>query len=123
MCRFCGQQLPEKSQFCTQCGNPTGILSNETMERNQRKPTNSQPEEMNMTVLYVMVSLLILTVLFPPWESPPGQPPEFLGFHFIANPPTTEFGSGIISYFLWTIALVTVAIAGFYFSWYFRKGK
>ena len=80
---------------------------------------------MNMTVLFVMVAALILAVVFPPWETPPGRPPEFLGFHFILNPPQAgaNEGSGIISRLLITIELVTIAVAGLYFSWLFRKKK
>ena len=82
-----------------------------------------EAEDMNMTVLSVMVAGLILVVVFPPWETPPGRPPEFLGFHFILNPPDTGAtgGSGIISRLLITIELVTIAVAGLYFSWLFRK--
>lgn len=76
-----------------------------------------------MTILYVMVGFLLLATVFPPWETPPGHPPEFLGFHFVLSPPPFDSGetTGIISRFLWTIELVTIAIAGFYFSWLFRK--
>jgi len=73
---------------------------------------------MNLSVLYVMVGLLILAVVFPPWETPPGQSPEFLGFHFILNPPESD---SIVSRLLITIELVTIAMAGFYLSWLFRK--
>ena len=80
---------------------------------------------MNMTALYVMVAALILAVLFPPWETPPGRTPEFLGFHFILNPPAFAAGGrdgpGVISRLLLTIELVTIAVAGFYFSWLLRK--
>jgi len=73
---------------------------------------------MNMPVLYTMVGLLLLALLVPPWETPPGQPPEFLGFHFILNPPESD---SIVSWLLITIELVTIAMAGFYLSWLFRK--
>jgi len=80
---------------------------------------------MNMPVLYLMVALLILAGLFPPWETAPGQPPEFLGFHFIANPPDAVSAGpgnpGVVSRLLISIELVTIAMAGFYFSWLFRK--
>ncbi|HJU03931.1 MAG TPA: hypothetical protein VJ692_02185 [Nitrospiraceae bacterium] len=79
---------------------------------------------MNVPILYVMVAALILAVLFPPWETPPGQPPQFLGFHFILNPPkvgTDGQGVGVFSRLLITIELVTIAVAGFYFSWLFRR--
>jgi len=71
-----------------------------------------------MPVLYTMVGLLLLALLVPPWETPPGQPPEFLGFHFILNPPESD---SIVSWLLITIELVTIAMAGFYLSWLFRK--
>ena len=71
-----------------------------------------------MPVLYTMVGLLLLALLVPPWETPPGQPPEFLGFHFILNPPESD---SIVSRLLITIELVTIAMAGFYLSWLFRK--
>lgn len=78
-----------------------------------------------MEVLYVMVALLGVAILFPPWETPPGQPAEFLGFHFILSPPgilaIDGQASGIISRFLWSIELVTIAIGGFYLSWLLRK--
>ena len=80
---------------------------------------------MNIEVLYGMVAVLFLALLFPPWEMPPGYPPEFLGFHFIRSPPVLpENGgatTGVISRFLWMIDLVTVATAGFYLSWLFRR--
>jgi hypothetical protein len=79
---------------------------------------------MNMPVLYVMVGLLFLVVLFPPWEAPPGQPPEFLGFHMIGNAPAISQGgnqAGVISRPLLAIELITIAVTGFYFSWLFRK--
>lgn len=83
-------------------------------------PETPVKEEMNARVLYIMIVGLVVAVLFPPWETAPGQPPEFLGFHFILRGPGPE-SEGVISRFLWTIELVTIAIAGFYFSWYFRK--
>lgn len=80
---------------------------------------------MNLPILYLMIAGLILAGLFPPWESAPGRPPEFLGFHFILNPPdvasTGQGTAGVVSRLLITIELVTIAIAGFYFSWLFRK--
>lgn len=73
---------------------------------------------MNLLVLYVMVGLLILAVLFPPWETPPGQSPEFLGFNFILSPSEPD---SVVSRLLITIELVTIAMAGIYLSWLFRK--
>lgn len=75
-------------------------------------------ETLNIRILYVMVALLILALLFPPWEAPPGDPPEFLGFHFIFSPPTP---GAVVSRILQTIQLVTIAVGGMYFSWFFRS--
>lgn len=112
LCHHCGHELPDESRFCTRCGRlvvgPAPSV-----------PTGLAAEEMNATVLYVMVGLLILAALFPPWESSPGQPPEFLGFHFAFSPP----GEAVISRMLLTIELVTIAVAGFYFSWLFHKRR
>ena len=65
-----------------------------------------------------MVAALILAGLFPPWETPPSQPPEFLGMHFILSPPAPE---AMVSRMLVTIELVTIAIAGMYGAFLFRK--
>lgn len=78
-------------------------------------------EEMNMPILIGMTILLALTVIFPPWETPSHASPAFLGFHFFLTPPHTSSGPGVISRLLLTIALVTIATGGFYFSWLFRK--
>jgi hypothetical protein len=67
-----------------------------------------------------MAAMLSLALLFPPWETPPSQAPEFLGLHFILNPPTPE---AIVSRLLLTIELVTIAIAGLYGSFFFRQKK
>ncbi|MCP9470088.1 MAG: hypothetical protein NNA31_08845 [Nitrospira sp.] len=72
---------------------------------------------MNIHVLYGMVAALVLALLFPPWETPPDQPPEFLGMHFLLSPPTPE---SVVSRMLLTIELVTIAIAGLYGSFLFR---
>jgi hypothetical protein len=61
---------------------------------------------------------LIVAVLFPPWETPPDRPPEFLGMHFILSPPTPD---AVVSRMLLTIELVTLAIAGLYAAFLFRK--
>jgi hypothetical protein len=119
-CRFCGQDLEEAARFCIRCGKPVAasLLSPET---------GPETEEMSMPALYVMVAGLVLALLFPPWETPPGQPPEFLGFHFFLSPPdsgtTGSTGSGVVSRLLLTIELVTIAVAGLYVSWLFRKRR
>ena len=66
----------------------------------------------------MMVALLILALLFPPWETPPEDAPEFLGFHFILSPPSPV---AVVSRILQTIQLVTIAVGGMYFSWLFRS--
>jgi hypothetical protein len=81
-------------------------------------PTRSTPEQLNINVLYGMVVLLILALVFPPWESPPTQEPEFLGMHFIYSPPAPE---AVVSRMLLTIELVTIAIAGMYGAFLFRQ--
>ncbi|GJL60359.1 MAG: hypothetical protein NPIRA03_32160 [Nitrospirales bacterium] len=78
---------------------------------------NSNQEPLNLRILYIMVGLLILAVLFPPWQTPPDQTPEFLGFHFITSPPTEGAQRSPI---LQNIQLFTIAVAGLYFSWAFR---
>ena len=65
-----------------------------------------------------LVAMLSLAILFPPWETPPSQAPEFLGLHFILSPPTPD---AIVSRLLLTIELVTIAIAGLYGSFLFRQ--
>src|SRR5207244_11346965 len=81
-CSFCGQELPESSRFCTSCGRAVAGSAQTDRVAIPPRPERPDAEEMNLSVLYVMVGLLILAVLFPPWETPPGQSPEFLGFHF-----------------------------------------
>jgi hypothetical protein len=67
-----------------------------------------------------MVATLFLAIIFPPWETPPSQAPEFLGLHFILSPPTED---AVVSRLLLTIELVTIAIAGMYGSFLFRQKK
>ncbi|MEK6526616.1 MAG: zinc ribbon domain-containing protein [Nitrospirota bacterium] len=119
ICGACGHELPDQSRFCTRCGQ--AVLDSSQARPATKPATKSvgpEAEEMNMTVLYVMVGLLGLALLFPPWETPPAQPPEFLGFHFILSPPESD---AVVSRLLMTIELVTIAVAGFYLSWLFRK--
>lgn len=101
-CPACGHPLPDISRFCTRCG----------------KAVEEGVEEMNLTVLYLMVGILLLAIGFPPWETPPTQPPEFLGFFFVFSPPTPD---AQISRLLMTVELVTIVIGGVYFGWLFRK--
>ena len=100
-----------------QCGQPVRPLPKARMQPNK--------DDMNLPILYGMVAALIAAVLFPPWETPPGQPPAFLGFHFILVPSAgdgmAQEDAGVISRLLLTIELVTIAVAGLYFAWLFRK--
>lgn len=107
-CPSCGYELPLKGRFCPKCGN----------RADQKQVVESKQESLNIRILYIMVGLLILAVLFPPWQTPPDHPPEFLGFHFILSPPQAGAQR---SPFLQTIQLFTIAVAGLYFSWVFRE--
>lgn len=112
-CSGCRQAQPEINRFCTYCGR--------SFESGRREAPESGADEraqLNIHVLYGMVALLILALLVPPWETPPEQPPEFLGMHFILSPPVPE---AVVSRMLLTIELVTIAIAGMYGAFLFRK--
>lgn len=116
-CQVCGHELADASRFCTHCGAAVGVA---------RTPADRQSEEMHLPILYGMAVLLLFAVLFPPWETPPGTPPEFLGFHFVLDAPASPsggLGTGVISRLLLTVEVVTVAVGGLYFSWLFRKKK
>ena len=108
-CPACHRSLPEINRFCTYCGQRLAETPN---------PHASAPEQLNLNVLYGMVALLLLAVVFPPWETPPTQAPEFLGMHFILSPPESD---AIVSRMLLTIELVTITIAGLYGAFLFRK--
>ncbi len=118
ICNFCGQDLPEISRYCTRCGRAVADSAQTKPAVTAAKSQGPDVEEMNMPVLSSMVGLLLLALLFPPWETPPGQSAEFLGFYFILSPPEPD---SVVSRLLITIELVTIAMAGFYFSWFFRK--
>jgi ribosomal protein L32 len=106
-CPSCGYDLPLKGRFCPKCGT-----------RADRKSEAEPPQEaMNIRILYIMVGLLILAVLFPPWQTPPDHTPEFLGFHFILSPPAEGAQRSPV---LQMIQLFTIAVAGLYFSWAYR---
>mgnify|MGYP003336286646 CR=1 FL=1 len=109
-CPACQRQLPEISRFCTGCGRRLDQIASPAQP--------SAPEQLNLTVLYGMVAVLLLALVFPPWETPPTQPPEFLGMHFILAPPTPD---AIVSRMLLTIELVTLAIAGLYGAFLLRR--
>ena len=108
-CPACHQRVALHARVCTNCGKriPGGSLYAERSK-----------ETLNIRILYIMVGLLILAVLFPPWEAAPGEPPAYLGMHFIQSPP--EPGA-VISKMLQSIELVTIAIGGMYLSWLFRE--
>jgi len=117
LCPSCRRELPEISRYCSQCGQRLHADSVEPPPPPPRR-IEPQPDRLNVEVLYGMVAMLSLAILFPPWETPPSQAPEFLGLHFILTPPTPE---AIVSRLLLTIELVTIAIAGLYGSFLFRK--
>ncbi len=108
-CPACGQSLPRHVRLCPNCGKR---LPSESLYAERAKET------LNIQILYIMVGLLILAVLVPPWEAAPGEPPAYLGMHFIQSPPQP---GAVISKLLQSIELVTIAIAGMYFSWLFRE--
>jgi len=115
-CIICHHELSAEDRYCTQCGRPQLPASS------AHQPPAGGPavEEMNITALYAMAGALVLALLFPPWESPPGATPEFLGFHFFLSPPEPD---AVISRLIMTIELTTIAIAGLYLSWLLRKRR
>jgi zinc ribbon protein len=112
-CPKCRRELPEIYRYCTECGSPLDA----SVVPNRPNPVVS-PEALNPQVLYGMAALLVLAVLFPPWETPPPQAPEFLGLHFILAPPTLD---AVVSRLLMTIEVVTIAIAGLYGAFLLRQ--
>jgi len=117
LCPSCRHELQEISRYCSQCGQR---LHADPVELSPLPPRRVEPPagRLNLEVLYGMVAMLSLAILFPPWETPPSQAPEFLGLHFILTPPTLD---AIVSRLLLTIELVTIAIAGLYGSFLFRS--
>lgn len=115
VCPACRRPQPEINRFCVQCGQRFDGKGNDPTTSRPARPT---PGQLNIDVLYGMVVLLILALVFPPWETPPSQEPEFLGIHFVLAPPTPE---AVVSRMLLTIELVTIAIAGMYGAFLFRK--
>ena len=116
LCPSCRHELPEISRYCMQCGQR--LHADHVDVSPPPPPATPGPGQLNFEFLYGMVAMLSLAILFPPWETPPSQPPEFLGMHFILTPPTLD---AIVSRLLLTIELVTIAIAGLYGAFLFRK--
>jgi hypothetical protein len=114
-CPSCHQELPDISRFCTQCGQPVDATAGARAPAATPRITR---EDLNINVLYAMVAALLLALLFPPWETPASQAPEFLGLHFILSPPNSD---AVVSRLLLTIELTTLAIAGLYGSFLFRR--
>ena len=108
-CPACHRQMPEINRFCTHCGRQLDAAA--------ARQNAVSPEQLNLSVLYGMVAALTLAIVFPPWETPPNQAPEFLGLHFILSPPTPD---ALVSRMLLTIELVTITIAGLYGAFLLR---
>ena len=108
ICRGCQSILPVGARYCSTCG---VRYTKETLEETRSK------ELLNIRVLYLMVGALIVALMFPPWETPPNEAPEYLGMHFILSPPNP---GAVISRMLQSIELVTIAVAGLYGAWLFR---
>lgn len=118
-CPACGRALPEINRYCTYCG--TGVAGDTPVTATRRTSgAGSAREQLNLHILYGMVTVLIVSVIIPPWETPASQPPAFLGFHFILSPPQPD---AIVSRLLLTIELTTTAIAGLYLSFLFRSKR
>ena len=122
ICPSCRRELPEISRYCSQCGQRLHADSVEPHPTPPapKAPPPSEPGQLNIEILYGMVATLALALLFPPWETPPSQAPEFLGLHFILSSPTED---AVVSRLLLTIELVTIAIAGMYGAFLFRQKK
>jgi hypothetical protein len=118
LCPSCRQEVPEISRYCSGCGQR--LLADSIEPSPPPPPTRvtPPPDRLNLEVLYGMIAILSLAVLFPPWETPPSQAPEFLGLHFILTPPAP---AAVVSRLLLTIELVTIAIAGMYGAFLFRR--
>lgn len=114
-CPFCDRSQAEINRFCIQCGRRLDGTEERTFGSG---PRATPPDQLNLSILYGMVVVLILALLFPPWEASLSQAPEFLGLHFILSPPSPE---AVVSRMLLTIELVTIAIAGMYGAFLFRK--
>lgn len=118
-CPSCGRHLPLGGRFCIHCGKP---LAASLLSPDRPIGGLKTGETMNLPILYAMVAGLLLALLVPPWETPPGPPPAFLGFHFFWDPPASLEGGAppVESRVLLTVELVTIAVAGLYLAWLFR---
>jgi hypothetical protein len=114
-CPSCEHALPEINRYCTNCG---ASLDSHSSPAAGSKNGGRATEQLNLNILYGMVAVLVLSLVIPPWESPPSQPAAFLGFHFILSPPRPD---AIVSRILLTVELTTTAIAGLYLSFLFRQ--
>jgi len=117
-CPSCQRELPELYRYCTACGQRLEAYTFQDTPSPVPESHSEPPDALNMRILYGMVAMLLLALLFPPWETPPSQAPEFLGLHFILTPPALD---AIVSRLLLTIELVTISIAGLYGAFLFRK--
>lgn len=118
-CPACRRELPELYRYCSQCGQRLDAYSFQDQSPSPPPhPSAAAPEALNLQILYGMVAALVLAVIFPPWETPPSQTPEFLGLRFIFDPPAPE---AVVSRLLLTIELITISIAGLYGAFLFRK--
>ena len=122
ICPSCRRELPEISRYCSQCGQRlhADSVDPHPVSPVPPPPPKAEPGQLNIEILYGMVATLGLALLFPPWETPPSQAPEFLGLHFILSSPTED---AVVSRLLLTIELVTIAIAGMYGAFLFRQKK
>ncbi len=111
-CTRCGRPFTADARFCSHCGT---LLPATT---DTPAAAASRHNDLNLPILYGMAVVLALAVLCPPWEAPPDDPPAFLGLHPFWMPPTA---TAVVSRMLLTIETMTIAIAGLYAAWFFRK--
>ncbi len=110
-CPVCRREQGADARYCAHCG--TAL----TTPSESSTGSSASSNDLNLRALSGMTVLLILAVLFPPWEAPPADPPAFLGLHPLWSPPTP---TAIVSRMLLTIETMTIAIGGIYLAWWFR---